>query len=395
MKTINLIILASICLQAIAQNTGIGTSTPTRAKLEVIGAAGSGTTSGLFGAGSAGISLQHSWPTIGFNQYRDDITPGVQGKYMSTGFAAIQYMDPASGTYAFDMFASGTANTNTAAGVRAITIASNGNTSIRGNYTNASLVVARGDGIDGTAVFTGPTYWSHFNYSTNEDTYIRAGVNGGTVFVNKIPTGSILVGTTSSHIGINNSNPFYTIEVYQPHGQKAFTLVDVYNNRWAMACNFINTLNNGTGVALDFYYNNAGRGRFQFWNGQYVVLSDANLKKDIEPMEPVLEKVKKLRPVEYEMTRNNPQHSKSIGMIAQEVQPLFPLMVRKINDANLNGQAVTDAMVMDYSSFSVVAIKALQEQQKQLHALDKEKEELLERLAKIEFQLNSNKVREK
>ena len=131
---------------------------------------------------------------------------------------------------------------------------------IHGTYTNASLVVFRGDGIDGTAVFAGPTYWSHFNYNINEDTYIRAGLDGGTVNLNKIPTGSILVGTTSSHIGINNSNPFFTIEVYQPNGQKAFTLVDAYNYRWAMAANHINTLNNGQGIALDFYYNNIGRG---------------------------------------------------------------------------------------------------------------------------------------
>src|SRR5215218_5429898 len=143
MKKINLLIISAIWLQVNAQNVGIGTNTATRAKLEVVGVAGSGATSGLFGSNSAGISLQRNWPTIGFNQYRDDIAPGSQGKYMSTGFAAIQYMDPNSGIYVFDMFPSGAANTNTPAAVRAITVAPNGNTGIRTDYLNASLVVLR------------------------------------------------------------------------------------------------------------------------------------------------------------------------------------------------------------------------------------------------------------
>jgi hypothetical protein len=390
MKKIYLIILSGLWLQTHAQNVGIGISPATRAKLEVEGVVGSGATSAIFGTNSAGISFQRNWPTIGFNQYRDDVAPGSQGKFMSSGYAAIQYMDPGSGIYAFDMFPSGGANSFTPAGVRSITVAPNGNTGIRTDYLNASLVVARGQGNDGTAVFAGPEQWSHFNYSSNEDTYIRAGKSGGTVYINKIPSGSILVGTTSAHIGINSGDPFFTIEVNQPNGQKAFTLVDQYNYRWAMAANHINTLNNGQGVALDFYYNNSGRCRFQFWNGALVVLSDERLKRDIEPMEPVLEKVKKLRPVRYEMTRNNPNHFKAIGMIAQEVKPLFPLMVRQIKDENLNGKSVSDALVMDYTSFGVIAIKALQEQQVQLNALEKEKMELLDRLVKLEKELIVN-----
>lgn len=390
MKNIKILFLGFIYLHTHAQNVGIGTNTATRAKLEVIGVAGIGTTSAIFGTNSAGISLQRNWPTIGFNQYRDDVTPGVQGKYLNVGFAAIQYMDPNSGTLAFDMFPNGTQNAYTTGGVRAITIAGNGNTSIRGASTNATLTVPRGDGIDGTAVFVGPTHWSHFNYNINEDTYIRAGKDGGTVYINKIPTGSVLIGTTSAHIGINSPNPFFTIEVYQPSGQKAFTLVDNYNNRWAMAANHINTLNNGQGVALDFYYNNAGRSRFQYWDGAFIVLSDGQLKKEITTMEPVLEKVKKLNPVKYEMTRNNPQHEKSIGMIAQEVNDQFPLMVRKVNDHSGNNQAIPNAMVMDYSGFGIIAIKALQEQQLQLLALEKEKTALLTRLEKLEKTLSGN-----
>jgi hypothetical protein len=384
MKTIFFVMTAAFALRLAAQNVGVGTTTPTRAKLEVVGAYGSGTTSGLFGSNSAGISLQGNWPTIGFNQYRDSVDPGSQGKYMTSGYAAIQSMDPASGTYFFDMFPGGPANSETPPGTRAITVAGNGNTGIRTTYLNASLVVARGEGFDGTAVFAGPTHWSHFNYSGNEDTYIRAGRDGGSVSINKIPTGSILVGTTSSHIGINSGDPFFTIEVHQPNGQKAFSLVDQYNYRWAMGCNFINTLNNGTGVVLDFYYNNTGRGRFQYWNGAYVVLSDRKVKEDIKPLEAVLEKAGRLRTVKYENLRHNPDHHKSIGMIAQEVEPLFPQMVRKVRDRHGADPPLPDALVMDYSAFGVLAVKALQEQRLQLQQLAEEQAELLKRLEDLE-----------
>ena len=66
-----------------AQNTGIGTSTPTKGKLEVVGVAGAGATSAAFGTDGTGISFQRDWPTIGFNQYRNSILPGSEGKYMN------------------------------------------------------------------------------------------------------------------------------------------------------------------------------------------------------------------------------------------------------------------------------------------------------------------------
>ena len=368
-----------------AQNVGIGIADPMRGKLEVDGVAFPGSaTVALFGSNSAGISLQRNWPTIGFNQYRDDVAPGSQGKYMSNGFAAIQYFDYNTGTYAFDMFPSGTANAFTPAGVRAITIAPNGNTSIRTGFSTASLAVGRGDGYDGTAVFAGTQHWSHFNYSTSEDTYIRAGKDGGTVYINRAANGPVLMGTTSTHLGINNANPFYTIEVYQPSGQKAFTMVDAYNYRWAIAVNWLNTLNNGMGMVVDMYYNNTGRCRFQYWDGNLVVLSDERVKKDISQMEPVLEKIKKLNPVKYEMIRNNPSHRQSIGLIAQEVKPLFPLLVRQVVDHNRDGQPINDAHVMDYSGFGVIAIKALQEQENEILALQQRKKDLLARLEQLE-----------
>lgn len=178
-----LIFILSLPKGAFTQNVGIGITNPSRAKLEVFGVAGSGATSAIFGSDATGISLQRNWPTIGFNQYRDVVTPGSQGKYIANGFAAIQYFDPTTGAMAFDMFPNGTANTFTPAANRAITILGSGNVGIRsGGSSTASLYVTKGTNFDGTAIFGGTQHGSYFNYSNAEHTYIRPGKDGGTVY---------------------------------------------------------------------------------------------------------------------------------------------------------------------------------------------------------------------
>lgn len=213
-------------------NVGIFTTSPTRAKLEVSGVAGGGATSGIFGSDGAGISLQRNWPTIGFNQYRDNVFPGSTGKYMANGFAALQYFDPNSGTMAFDMFPSGTANSNTLNGIRALTILGNGNIGIRTGSANATLTVARGNGDDGTAVFEGYQHWSYFNNGTNENTYIRAGRDGSNVYINKIPSGDVFIGNGNTRVGINNQFPVSTVDIKYSSGQFAISLLDGYGYSW-------------------------------------------------------------------------------------------------------------------------------------------------------------------
>ncbi len=203
-----------ISKHSLSQNVGIGTSTPIKAKLEVHGVAGAGATSAIFGGESTGISLQRNWPTIGFNQYRDIVTPGSQGKYMNNGFAAIQYFDPTTGTMAFDMFPNGTADAFTPVAKRGITILSSGNVGIHsGGSSTASLYVTRGTNFDGTAIFGGTQYGSYFNYSNTEDTYIRPGKDGGKVIVNDVPNGNIQLGGGSSHVGVNESYPLTSLQL--------------------------------------------------------------------------------------------------------------------------------------------------------------------------------------
>lgn len=370
-------------------NVSIGTITNNRAKLEVAGVAPGGATSGAFGTDGAGISLQRNWPTIGFNQYRDNIFPGSQGKYMANGFAALHTFDINSGTMAFDLFPFGTANNFTPAGNRAMTIQANGNIGIRTASSNATITVARGDGIDGTAVFTGATYWSHFNYSSGEATYIRGGTDNSHVYINRIPSGDVYVGNGNSRIRINNPgyNPAYTIDLIQPIGVNALSLFDAFGYSWHQRVSHVNVSGQGDGNVLEFHYQNSYKGRFQYWDGVYQAGSDTRLKTSIQAIPDVMDKVMKLKPVSYEPINDNASHKRTYGFIAQEVKSIFPDLVKVINTNPRKGETVPDLHTMNYSGFGVIAIKALQEQFAQIKSLEKENELLIKRLEAIEKSL--------
>jgi hypothetical protein len=176
---------------AVSQNVGIGTLTPTRAKLEVNG----DITLGIFGGNGTGISLQKSWPTIGFNQYRDALTGN--GKSIGAGYAAHMVLNVNTGVWALIMNGN-TANANAALPNQnvVLNVQQDGNVGIGIGAPNATLSVNRGAGVDGTAVFFGSTNSSHFNYSTAEDTYIRGGKNTSKVLINDYG-GQVTIGTTN------------------------------------------------------------------------------------------------------------------------------------------------------------------------------------------------------
>jgi len=77
------------------------------------------------------------------------------------------------------------------AGAARIHINASGDVGIGTTSQLSTLAVARGTGVNGTAVFAGTTYASHFNFSTNEDTYIRGGKAGANVYLNDQATSGV------------------------------------------------------------------------------------------------------------------------------------------------------------------------------------------------------------
>ncbi|MEO0263396.1 MAG: tail fiber domain-containing protein [candidate division WOR-3 bacterium] len=110
-----------------------------------------------------------------------------------------------------------------------------------------------------------------------------------------------------------------------------------------------------------------------FWSS-----SDIRFKKDIKNLENVLEKIKKIRGVTFKwnethnkLNRSKPDDPTYIGVIAQEVQEVFPELIStwKAEDGNTY-------LAVEYGRLAAVLLEAIKEQQKEIDKLQKEIEEL-------------------
>lgn len=129
---------------------------------------------------------------------------------------------------------------------------------------------------------------------------------------------------------------------------------------------------NGGGT-FNFGYNGT---RVSYINnvGTYTQASDMRLKTNIQPIGSVLDRVNMLRPVEYNYN-HMPNANLSKGFIAQEVQEIFPEMVSVTEG--------TDFLALPYDEFSVIAVKAIQEQQAIIDEQQKQIDELKANVEKL------------
>lgn len=131
---------------------------------------------------------------------------------------------------------------------------------------------------------------------------------------------------------------------------------------------------------LAIYYNGTLRGTFSSVNGTYSPFSDRRMKKNIQDLEPVLDRILKMKPKKYHIRDQNSSEKKSIGVLAQEIEQLFPELVRTMGD-DTNGNGIVDLKTVSYTDLIPVLIKGVQEQQEQLDA-QSEKIEALEKMVK-------------
>lgn len=112
--------------------------------------------------------------------------------------------------------------------------------------------------------------------------------------------------------------------------------------------------------SLNFYSNGSLRSNIDRVTGVYTALSDRNLKKNITELSPVLNKLMQLKPYQYNYTDSKDSDRKAIGFMAQDVEPFFPDLVFHKQER----ESGKPFLMMTYQSFGVIAIKAIQEQQK-------------------------------
>ena len=189
------------------------------------------------------------------------------------------------------------------------------------------------------------------------------------------------LGGLTGNVGLGNiSHPTARLRVSHANGFAGVMIENVGSGgQWDFRVN-------GLTGALELYNNfSAGIspvGVFQT-NGLYVP-SDKSLKKDIQSVAYVLERLARLRPVYYRYNGESGNARRSIGFLAQEVEELFPELVA--HNPTPDGQVY---LGLNYAGFSVLAVKAIQEQQEQLEELRKKNEQLEERLQALEKRLLS------
>lgn len=123
---------------------------------------------------------------------------------------------------------------------------------------------------------------------------------------------------------------------------------------------------------LTFFYGGSIRATISAVNGAYIQGSDRTLKDQISGLSPVLDKIEKLQPSTY-VYKSDERKTSTIGFIAQDVRKIFPEVVQYSEGTGLYG--------IDYAAFGVIAIKAIQEQQKEI-------DELKAILKRVESKLN-------
>jgi hypothetical protein len=207
----------------------------------------------------------------------------------------------------------------------ALTVLKNGNVGIRASNPNARL---------------------HVNAQSGEDA-LRIQVNNNTKFLI----------ASNGNVGIGSFNaPDATLHVFHSNISNEGIRIQnlgANNRHWTLHTN------NGAGTLI--LYSSIGGstpvGNFNGSTGAYSATSNRHLKTDITMLDAdVLTRIIQLEPSRYRYLRD-PGNQFTIGFIAEDVQPLFPELVETVGEEGEN-------MAVNYAGFSVVAIKAIQEQQK-------------------------------
>jgi hypothetical protein len=182
-------------------------------------------------------------------------------------------------------------------------------------------------------------------------------------------SGNLLVGTTSG--GISS-------RVYAVNGGIApgFHAQNTLASGYASTL-FYGQVANAASGSFDFLgmyasttvlrFRVSGAGDVQNTNNSYGAISDAKLKENVTDATPKLEKLNQVRVVNYNLIG---EEQKQIGVIAQELEQIFPGMVDESPDRDKEGNDLgTTTKSVKYSVFVPMLIKAIQEQQAIIESL--------------------------
>jgi len=112
---------------------------------------------------------------------------------------------------------------------------------------------ARGTSVNGTAIFRGTAFNSHFNFPTTgsiEETFIRGGKSGSSVLVNDAHNGNVSIAAGGGLTGIGTTTPRGELSVVSANTGAGFTIT-TWDNKYSV---FGPNAGSTTGAALAFGY---------------------------------------------------------------------------------------------------------------------------------------------
>ncbi len=287
------------------------------------------------------------------------------------------------------LFANTTGDDNTANGVQALY---SNTTGIKNTANGSFSLKVNTTGFYNTAIGHG-TLSLNVNGNNNTALGTFAGVlSGSLTSATAIGFGSgvacsnclVLGGTTTSHanVGINNTTPLTDLHIIQYTDAGGDKLRGIRLQRSANTNHWRTLIDPSNNYV--FEYNDNLYTYINPTTGAYINPSDARLKKDITPLENVLGNVMALTPKKFHYKTNSANDPLLWGFIAQDVQKIFPEFVDLKDDGYLG---------ISYANFSVVAIKAIQEQQQEIEELKDENQLQQEQINTFQKQNTLQKMR--
>jgi hypothetical protein len=339
-------------------NVGIGTTSPTTAKLEVANSSNTETSIRIFTSGVHSTYIGNKASDT--NLYISNTTSGG-----SLGDATKSITLQSDGKVGI-----GTNNPATLLQVRkdqqsdtAIMVSNSGTASAN---TTLSFVLAEG---------TSPQGW--FRRYRDGSALTEIGFNNNLAFTSGIDAtknirmwidsgGNVSIGTTSLNGKLNvfgtGSTGGAALSI-NPNSS-TFAALDIVvgaNNTSQNGLYVYSTSNNQFNAFI------RSNGNLENRNNSYGGISDIKLKENITDAKPKLNDLNKVRIVNFNFKN---EETKQLGVIAQELEKIFPGMVEETEDKDRQGKLLgTTTKSVKYSVFVPMLIKAVQELKEQLDEL--------------------------
>lgn len=242
-----------------------------------------------------------------------------------------------------------------------------------GNQTTGRATFAAGEGVQGVSMNS--AVFGRFNAAfgltdqwRSADPILEVG-NGA----NHIDRSNAFLILKSGRVGIapGMQSPVSQLHIFQQQDTLGggLRLSAMNTGYWEMV-----TRDDGH---LAMYQNGSLKATVDPSTGAWIQLSDFRVKKNIAPLYKGLSDLMKLRPVSYQYTFSESEVT-TWGFIAQDVQQLFPNLVRTHGEL----------LGLSYQEFAVLAIKSIQDQQVIIEAQEEKIQTLESRIEAIEQQLN-------